>query len=164
MNLGEEQCIEDLGDLLYDFLPGSGNSKTAFPIAAAMAQVEEFWIGGSKRPAIVQLLSSTLSQRRHKFTPLILAIVRQSMTWRRGKGNPLTRQEIDTLNTLLPRLSFKIPDLHDKTFLDSLHVDAAQSEEPVLDLSRFRAVPVAHLGSLCFEGQGAIPPCPDQEA
>ena len=131
MNLGEEQCIEDLGDLLYDFLPGSGNSRTAFPIAAAMAQVEEFWIGGSKRPAIVQLLSSTLSQRRHKFTPLILAIVRQSMTWRRGKGNPLTRQEIDTLNILLPRLSFKIPDLHDKTFLDSLHVDAAHPEEPV---------------------------------
>jgi len=85
MNLGEEQCIEDLADLLYDFLPGSGNSRTAFPIAATMAQVEEFWIGGSKRPAIVQLLSSTLSQRRHKFTPLILAIVRQSMTWRRGK-------------------------------------------------------------------------------
>ena len=107
MNLAGEQCIEDLADLLYDFLPGSGNSRTAFPIAASMVQVEDFWTGGSKRPAVVQLLSSILSHRRHKFTPLILAIVCQSMTWRRGKGNPLTRQETDRLNALLPRLSFK---------------------------------------------------------
>ncbi len=27
MNLAEEQCIEDLADLLYNFLPGSRNSK-----------------------------------------------------------------------------------------------------------------------------------------
>ena len=27
----------------------------------------------------------------------------------------------------------------------------------LLDLSRFRAAPIAHLCSLCFEGQGAFP-------
>ena len=132
MNLAEEQCIEDLADLLYDFLPGSGNSKTAFPIAASMVQVEDFWIGGSKRPAVVQLLSSTLSHRRHKFAPLILAIVRQSLTWRRGKGNPLTRQEIGKLNALLPRLSFKIPELHEQRFLESLHANTARPVERVM--------------------------------
>lgn len=120
MNLVEEQCIEDIADLLYNFLPGSGNSKTAFPLAAAAVQVEEFWIGGSKRPAIVQLLSATLSQRRHKFSPLMLAVVRQSMTWRRGKGEPLTRKEIDGLNGLLLRLSIKIPEINDAGFLDTL--------------------------------------------
>ena len=52
-----------------------------------------------------------LEQRRHRFAPLMLAIVRQSMTWRRGKGSPLTRQEVDQLNTLLPGVSFKIPEL-----------------------------------------------------
>ena len=35
----EAQTIEDLADLLYDFLPGSGNNRTAFPIAAARADV-----------------------------------------------------------------------------------------------------------------------------
>jgi hypothetical protein len=35
----EAQAIEDMADLLYDFLPGSGNSRTAFPIAAAQAGV-----------------------------------------------------------------------------------------------------------------------------
>ena len=40
MNLGEEQCIEDLADLLYDFLPGSGNSKTALPMILTAAANE----------------------------------------------------------------------------------------------------------------------------
>jgi hypothetical protein len=82
---------------MYEFLPGSGNVKTAFPLAAQQAGVGEFWTGGSKRPALVQLLSTTLADRRERFVPLIVAIVKQAMTWRRGKGNPLTRAEIDTL-------------------------------------------------------------------
>lgn len=118
--LREAQSVEDLADLLYEFLPGSGNTKTAFPLAAAEAGVGEFWIVGSKRPAIVQLLGETLEHRRHRFTALMLAIVRQSMTWRRGKGNPLSRAEIDRLNALLPGISFKIPELLEQGFLDSL--------------------------------------------
>jgi hypothetical protein len=117
--LREAQSVEDLADLLYEFLPGSGNSKTAFPLAAAEAGVGEFWVAGSKRPAIVQLLGTTLENRRHRFTALVLAIVRQSMTWRRGKGNPLTRTEIDRVNALLPGVSFKIPELLERGFLDS---------------------------------------------
>lgn len=115
----EAQAIEDLADLLYEFLPGSGNNRTAFPIAAAQAGVEEFWLPGSKRPAIVQLLTSTLDRRRSNFTKLIVAIVRQAMTYRRGKGNPLARGEIDRLNSLLPGVQFKIPELLDPSFLNS---------------------------------------------
>jgi hypothetical protein len=116
----EAQTIEDLADLLYEFLPGSGNAKTAFPLAAEQAGVGELWAAGSKRPALVQLLTATLERRRDHFVPLILAIVRQSMTWRRGKGNSLTRAEIDRLNALLPGVSFKIPELLDPGFLASL--------------------------------------------
>ena len=68
--------------------------KTAFPLAAERAGAGEFWFAGSKRPAIVQLLKATLEQRRHRFTLLMLEIVQLSMTWRRGKGNPLTRGEM----------------------------------------------------------------------
>ena len=117
--LREAQAVENLADLLYGFLPGSGNARTAFPLAAEQAGVAEFWLGGSKRPAIVHLLSCTLEHRRHRFTALILAIVRQSMTWRRGKGNPLTRPEIERLNSLLLGLSFKVPELLDRGFLES---------------------------------------------
>lgn len=124
----EAQVVEDLADLLYDFLPGSGNSRTAFPIAATQAGVGDCWVPGSKRPALVQLLGSTLEHRRSHFTKLIVAIVRQAMTYRRGKGNPLTRAEIDRLNALLPGLEFKIPELLDPTFLSSFA--AAPAAEP----------------------------------
>ncbi len=119
LSFREAQTVEDLADLLYDFLPGSGNNKTAFPWAAAQAGVGELWVGGSKRPAIVQLLTSTLEHRRASFTKLILAIVRQAMTYRRGKGNPVTRAEIDRLNSLFPGVGFKIPELLDPGFLNS---------------------------------------------
>jgi hypothetical protein len=108
LSLAEAQAIENIADLLYDFLPGSGNNKTAFPLAAAQAGVGEFWTAGSKRPAIVELLKRTLEYRRSRFTPLIIAIVHQSMTWRRGKGNPLARDEIDRLTAALPSVSFRI--------------------------------------------------------
>ena len=64
LSFREAHTVEDLADLLYDFLPGSGNNRTAFPLAAAQAGVGEFWIPRSKRRAIVQLLSGTLECRR----------------------------------------------------------------------------------------------------
>ncbi len=129
LSFREAQAVEDLADLLYDFLPGSGNSKTAFPLAAAQAGVGDMWIPGSKRPAIVQLLTATLEQRRSCFTKLIVATVRQAMTYRRGKGNALTRDEIDRLNNLLPGVQFKIPELLDSSFLSSFAPPRAVDSE-----------------------------------
>jgi hypothetical protein len=128
LSFSEIQAVEDLADLFYDFLPGSGNTRTAFPLAAAQAGVGELWVPGSKRPAIVQLLTATLEQRRSLFTKLIVAIVRQAMTYRRGKSNPLSRAEIDRLNTLLPGVQFKIPELLDPGFLSSF--GQPKTEEP----------------------------------
>jgi len=130
LSFREAQTVEDLADLFYDFLPGSGNSKTAFPLAAAQAGLGELWVPGSKRPAIVHLLTSTLEHRRSCFTKLIVAIVRQAMTYRRGKGNPLTRAEIDRLNSLLPGVAFKIPELLDPGFLNSFVQPKAEEEPP----------------------------------
>jgi hypothetical protein len=128
LSFREIQAVEDLADLLYDFLPGSGNTRTAFPLAAAQAGVGELWVPGSKRPAIVQLLTATLEQRRSLFAQLIVAIARQAMTYRRGKDNPLSRAEIDRLNTLLPGVQFKIPELLDPGFLSSF--GQPKTEEP----------------------------------
>lgn len=130
LSFREAQAVEDLADLLYNFLPGSGNSKTAFPLAAAIAGVGDLWIPGSKRPAIVQLLTNTLEQRRSHFTKLVMVIVRQAMTYRRGKGNPLSRQEIDRLNSLLPGVQFKIPDLLDPAFLRSFEHHKGDEQPP----------------------------------
>ena len=122
MNLMEEQCVEHLAHVLYDFPPGSGNSRTAFRLAAAATmQSQDFWVGGSKRPAIIHLLSTMLDRRRHRFDALSLAVVRQSVTRRRGSGEPLTRDEIVRLNEIPLRLSIKVPELNEQDFLGTLH-------------------------------------------
>lgn len=120
LTLPEAAAVEQIGSILYEFLPGSGNTNTAFPIAAAKAGVAGYWPGGSKRPAIMQLLTLTLEQRRSAFCPLLVEVVKQSMIWRRGKGNPLSREEVEQLNALLPGVGFKIPELADVRFLDTL--------------------------------------------
>jgi Restriction endonuclease len=120
MSLLETQILNDLAGHLYNFLPGSGNNNFSFPIAAAKVGVAEFWVGGSKRPAILHLLEGTLNARRHRFCPLILAVVTHSIPWRAGKGEPLTIGEIDELNALLLRLEFKIPELHEPAFREAL--------------------------------------------
>ena len=56
MSFREAQAVEDPADLLYDFLPGSGNNTTAFPLAAAQAGVGDLWGPRSKRPATGALL------------------------------------------------------------------------------------------------------------
>jgi hypothetical protein len=83
--LAESQGVHDLAALLYDFLLGSGNNKTAFMLAAAQVGVGQFWEAGSKLPSRVALLTRTLERERSRFCPLILAIVRQSTTWRNGR-------------------------------------------------------------------------------
>jgi Restriction endonuclease len=149
LSLREAQAVEDLADLLYDFLPGSGNSRTAFPIAAAQASVGELWTPGSKRPAIVQLLTATLEHRRSHFTMLIVAIVRQTMTYRRGNGNPLSRTEIDRLNSLLPEVQFKIPELLDPGFLSSF--GQPKSEEAPSQAMMLSAAKAQELAALLIE-------------
>jgi hypothetical protein len=120
ISIKDSQALADLADILYDFLPGSGNPRLAFPIAAAQAGVEKYWVSGSKRPAITHLLEQTYSFEKRSFCPLIEAVLRQSLTWRRGKCEPLRRDEIEALNAVLLRLGFKIPDLYDPNFLRRL--------------------------------------------
>lgn len=126
----QRQIIENLASLLYDFLPGSGNSRTAFPLAAQAVGVAQYWIPGSKRPAIVQLLIGTLQHERGRFRQLIVEVVQQAMSWRLGKGNPLTREEIDRLNQLLADLSLPIDDLRAASFLDGLPRARAAKPDP----------------------------------
>lgn len=157
MNLTEDAVVVDLADVLYDFLPGSGNRSTAFPLAAAAVGVGELWEPGSKRPAIVRLLTRTLREQRGRFCPLILQIVRQSMTWRKGKGNPLTRAEVERLNLLLRDVSFKIPELNDAAFLarlDGGKVESAPKTVPLESELRALATDFVTLSSLNAHERG----------
>ena len=124
ISLKETQVLSQITDLLYNFLPGSPHpyaaSSISFPGVAGPLGLSKYWVGGSKKPAIIQLLQLTLKYRRDKFCSLILEIVRSGIAYRSNKNEPITRDEIVNLNQLINQVSFKIPELWDPEFLDSL--------------------------------------------
>src|SRR5262249_5770584 len=80
---------------------------------------------------------------------LIMAIVRQAMTYRRGKGNPLSRTEIERLNSLLPGVEFKIPELLDPEFLSSF--STPKVEAAAFQAGMIRAAMAQEMAALLIE-------------
>ncbi len=70
--------------------------------------------------AITTLLEKTLETHRSSFCQLISEIVRKGLVYRTNKREPITREEIQALNELITRVHFKIPELWDPLFLDTL--------------------------------------------
>ncbi len=142
VSLKESQYLDELAGILYELLPGSGNPRLSFPTVAQSLGLSAYWPGGSKRPSIVALLTATFERERHRFCPLIEGVVRQSVSWRAGKGNPLTCEEVQDINRVLQRLGYKIPDLHDADFLASLkqrqHAAQGQTTADPVQLARLK--------------------------
>src|SRR5438093_13524525 len=122
LSLKQTQAITELAAALYPFLPGKphpyGDPRLSFPAVAQDAGVPDLWLGGSKQPAIAQLFTRVLEVRPQAFCPMILEVVRRGMTYRRN--DPITQEEIEQLNAILLVVGFRIPDLHDRSFITSL--------------------------------------------
>jgi len=123
LSLAETQIISEMADFLYSFLPGKphpyANRSISFAGIATDLELEKYWTGGSKRPAIAALLEGTLSQEKSKFCSLMTQIVNRSIKYR-GKSDPISREEIELLNDYIQKLGFKIPELWDPKFLETL--------------------------------------------
>lgn len=137
LSLAESQAINEIAELLYDFLPGKphpyADQDISFPGAAHRLGLSHYWRSGSKLPALTTLLERTLDTRRDLFCNLILEIVRTGMKYRNNKGNPVTRDETKALNELILRVDFKIPELWSPGFLDMLprgEIETETQEEP----------------------------------
>ena len=119
LSFSETQAIQKLAAHLYDFLPGNphpfANQAVSFKGVADSKSLGNFWPGGSKKPSITQLLELTFDQQRGKFCSLISEIVKTAM-----KYKPLQREQVEQLNALLLDVKFKIPELLDIKFLQSL--------------------------------------------
>jgi hypothetical protein len=124
LTLKETRAISGLVEVVYDFLPGSGHSAwrghVNFGTVAAKVGLDNYWQGGSKKPAINALFSRTLEYRRSSFEGLVLEIVRCGIAYREKQGKPITTEEIDALNGHIYEIGFKFPELWDKSFRDSL--------------------------------------------
>lgn len=124
LSLAEAKAADDMAGCLHDFLPGTphpyADPMLSFPGVARSLGLGQYWRGGSKHPAVAQLLQQTLEHRRGVFCQLVVAIVQKGMIYRSNKGHPVTQEEIRALNELIMRMGFKIPELWDPAFLDSL--------------------------------------------
>ena len=133
LSLAKTQAINELAGKLYSFLPGIAHPfahpAVSFGGIAASLQLGDFWSGGSKQPAIVGLLSGTLQYKQGKFCTLITEIVRRGISYRQGKSMSISRQEIQEVNELITRIGFKIPELLDAAFLDSLPSVGEETEK-----------------------------------
>jgi hypothetical protein len=140
LSLSESKTINEMSKSLYNFLPGKahpfGIQDLSFKGVVDRLGLSQFWLIGSKLPAITILLQKTFESRRNQFCALILEIVHSGMTYRNNKAEPITREEICRLNELIGKLQFKIPELWDRKFLDSLPsegVEKRRKEKPVVN-------------------------------
>lgn len=160
LTLAQEQAISELGKHLYDFLPGQAHpyadQSVSFQGAAHATHLGQYWQGGSKQPAIVALLRDTLENKAEAFCNLMSEIVRKALRYRQSKGNPLTREEIRTLNDFLLKIGFKIPELHDPKFLDGLpSISKSTAEVTLSDAKRSAlATQLRHLSALDPQKRG----------
>src|SRR5262249_5434614 len=129
LSLKEHSVIAGLADVLYDFLPGSGSQAwrghITFATFAAKVGVGDNWPGGSKKPAIIGLLSRKLGRDRSRFQPLIIEIVQQGIVYREKNGHPIRVDDIDILNGHILDLGFKFPELWEPDFRNSLRESSA---------------------------------------
>lgn len=124
VSLQQNQAINELAQLLYDYLPNKphpyANQSISLAGVAHDLGLTQFYSGGSKLPAVTMLLLHTLERRSEKFCTLVLEIVRRGMIYLQNKGRPIHLEDIVRLNELVRRVGFKIPDLWDPAFLESL--------------------------------------------
>ena len=124
LSLRETEAISKIAEHLYSYLPGKphpyADRSISFIGAAIAVGLGDIWPGGSKLPAVTRLLENALEHYRAKFCNLIIEIVRRGIAYRKNKGVPITREDIKLLNDLILGVQFKIPELWDPTFLDTL--------------------------------------------
>lgn len=129
LSLKESCACAEMAKVLHSFLPGSGakswTGHVTFQTVATEVGVGQFWTKGSKEPAIATLLERALEYKRDLFEKLIIRIVRAGIKYRGKQGDPITEDEIKTLNGLILDVGFKFPDLWDPLFLSSLRTGAS---------------------------------------
>lgn len=123
LSLAKTQAVADLAEHVAEFLPGKphpfADPAISFPGVAARLGLANFWGQGSKVPAVTQLLTLTLDQKPQKFCTLVLEVVRRGVPYRQRKS-PITRAEVQVLDALVVRCGFRIKELTDHAFLESL--------------------------------------------
>jgi hypothetical protein len=155
LSLKETQTLTRIGKFLYPFLPGQphpfANQSISVMAVAKDVGLGDFWPGGSKQPAINALLQNTLEYKREKFCRLILGIIQRGITYSSTKGLSITKEQIIFLNEMITEVGFKIPELWDQNFLDSLPTEKVE-KPTIVKNTNFEQLKIIRDSYLSLEG------------
>src|SRR5260221_10622620 len=116
--------------------------RISFEGIAKSCGVTPYWSGGSKLPAITQLLSQTLEHQPKKFCGLILEVVRRAIVYRARK-NPIVATDLATLHQLVYAAGFRLKDLEDtESFGELPEAFKPPSARPTLQFSAAYPTPL----------------------
>lgn len=123
-DLAKTAYIVQLANELYKWLPGStppySKSYTFGDIAKEFGLV---WKGGSKLPSIQDLLEQ--AEKRALLIKVVEKVIQEGLKYRSKGGEQVTVGEIETLNSIMNKLGYRLPSLEDKRFIDSLGVSSS---------------------------------------
>ena len=118
-NLTKSRYVSELASSLYSWLPGSNPPYSrSYTFNDVAAKYSLRWIGGSKLPALQNLLET--AENRSTLTKLVLNVIEEGLKYRARKNDPVKREEIETINSIMLKLGYRIPELTDEKFLSSL--------------------------------------------
>ncbi len=136
-SLKRTEAISNIAHLLYDFLPGAGRPEwkghVSFKSISQKLGVGQYWLEGSKEPAIRHLLVMVLDREPLIFEKLVLEIVAAGIPYCRKNDKPIKSAHIKTLNGHLLELGLKFPALWDKDFLSSLESDSIKRAQSMVE-------------------------------
>lgn len=145
MSLQKKLALDELASHLCEFLPKTrpplADQRLSFFGIVTELGLQRYWREGSKLTAIRYLLEGVLDGGTGKFSPLIEKIVERSHTYRLSNKKPLTREDVEVLNRILLKVSFRIPALYDAALLDSLPRGVSQASNTAsvgIDVSKLK--------------------------
>ena len=117
-DLVRSRYISELASSLYPWLPGSsppfGKTYTFGNIAREYGLV---WMAGSKLPALQNLLEQ--AENKSVLPKVVESIIDHGLKYREKKNDNIKRKEVETINSILIKLGYKIPGLNNEKFLSS---------------------------------------------
>ena len=117
-DLVRSRHISELSSFLYPWLPGSappfGKTYTFGNIASEYGLV---WMAGSKLPALQNLLEQ--AENKSILPKVVESIIEHGLKYRAKKNDNINRKEMESINSILIKLGYKIPELNNDKFLSS---------------------------------------------
>lgn len=115
--------IEELAQVLVDYLPGPGPGYPVGPMSfqgiAADLGLSAYWLGSQKVQLVENLLEETFSKQKQQFPNLIYQIIDRSRKIRTQK-NMFSLKDLEQVNNLLKKLETRVAQLETAEFLNDL--------------------------------------------